>query len=74
MSDALDDGALAATEAIEPLTPDIESLPQVDRERWWSGFMVAANAMAAHSVGPDMALMISRACCELSAEEMQVRS
>lgn len=70
MGDALDDGAAAAAYVLEPLLETVENFPQLERERWWSGFVIAAQAMVAESIGAERALMIAQACCELAAEEI----
>jgi hypothetical protein len=66
---ALDDGADAATGLLEPLVDTIEKLPQVDRERWWSGFMIACNSMVERSIGAEMASMIANASAGLIEEK-----
>lgn len=68
--DAIDDGADAALTAIQPFVEHVDTLSDQDRERWWSGFMIAVNGMIRHSVGADMALLIASACAQLSAEEI----
>lgn len=70
MTDVLDEGAIAAAETIAPYLEKLERMSIEDRQRWWSGFMIAANAMCGENAGTDVALLISRACCELTAEEI----
>ena len=69
-TDALDEGAIAAAEVVAPYIEKLERMSIENRERWWSGFMIAANAMVSESAGMDVALQIARACCELTAEEI----
>lgn len=46
----------------------VNSLPDLERERWWSGFIISAISACGLSVGSEMASMIAGAAIELENE------